>query len=155
MSILNSARGINSILEKLPQNLQESRVTEGTKYKQNRFVHYPPVSFFVKFVNYHAVMRTDQSFSLQSSSAAPLKSERILDNQWKTMFPISANKTEVEAFRSPDGKMSGIDPDKHRMIYKKTITLEKCRGFRMKTMDERKSFLKEHFMLQMLHVYKP
>lgn len=91
-------------------------------------------------------MKTDQSFSLQSSSAASLKSERILDNQWKTKFPISANKTEVEAFRSPDGKMPGIDPDKHRMIYKKTITLEKCRGFRMKTMDERKSFLKEHLI---------
>lgn len=90
---------------------------EGTKYKQNYFVHYPQFSFFLNFVDYHAVMKTDQSFSLQSSSAAPLKSERILDKQWKTKFPISANKTEVEAFRSPDGKMPGIDPDKHHLIH--------------------------------------
>ncbi|XP_030582792.1 uncharacterized protein LOC115778696 [Archocentrus centrarchus] len=144
LNFLDSARGINSIVEKLPHYLQESWVAQGTRYKQEHLVHYPPFSFFVNFINYHAEMKTDPSFSLESSSAAPPKSERTLEKQWKAKFPVSANKTEIEASKSADNKKLCMDPDKLCPIHKKPHSLKKCRGFRMKTLDERKSFLREH-----------
>ena len=160
LGFLDSPRGINAIVEKLPTNLQERWVTQGTSYKREYLVHYPPFSYFVDFVNYHAEMRTDPSFTLQGSTTVPPKSsstatpkaERPQASQWKAKIPISASKTEVEASNSPDSKAPNssdsskpsMDPGRQCPIHKKPHSLSKCRGFRLKTLDERKSFLKEN-----------
>lgn len=54
LGFLDTSKGINSIVEKLPHNLQEAWIVKGTKYKKDYLLHYPPFSFFVEFVNEYA-----------------------------------------------------------------------------------------------------
>ncbi len=44
LSFLDTSRGINPIVEKLPGGLQEAWVKEGSRYKKDHKAHYPPLS---------------------------------------------------------------------------------------------------------------
>ncbi|TWW54221.1 hypothetical protein D4764_0192240 [Takifugu flavidus] len=57
LSFLDTSRGINPIVEKLPGGLQEAWVKEGSRYKRDHKAHYPPFSYFVQFVNNYAEMK--------------------------------------------------------------------------------------------------
>lgn len=142
LSFLDTSRGINPIVEKLPHGLQEAWVKHGTKYKRDYNVHYPPFSCFVQFVNDHAEMKTDPSFVLQSYNQPPLKPERTLVKQTRSRIPITANKTQVGSLNH---KLitRPLNPDTQCPIHKRPHSLAKCRGFRMKTLEERKGLLKE------------
>ncbi|KAJ8375796.1 hypothetical protein SKAU_G00063760 [Synaphobranchus kaupii] len=147
LNFLDTARGVNPIVEKLPHNLQEQWVIRGSKYKKEHQTPYPPFSFFVEFVHDHAEMRTDPSFIYQASSAVSLRGERPPEKQWKTKNPICVNKTEVRSSSFPDPKNKyHEDPDKQCPIHKRPHSLKKCRSFREKPLEERKGFLKEHFI---------
>ncbi|KAK0140410.1 hypothetical protein N1851_022619 [Merluccius polli] len=142
LSFLDTSRGINPIVEKLPSGLQESWVREGSRYKKDHKAHYPPFSYFVQFVNNHAEMRTDPSFMLQNCGAAHLKAERPIVRQTRFKVPFTANKTQVGA-TNDELTAPSLNPNKQCPIHKKPHSLAKCRGFRMKTLDERKGLLKE------------
>ncbi|TKS65471.1 hypothetical protein D9C73_028149 [Collichthys lucidus] len=124
LSFLDTSRGINPIVEKLPGGLQEAWVKEGSRYKKDHKAYYPPFSYFVQFVNNHAEMRTDPSFILQNCGPAYAKAERTLVRQTRFKVPITTNKTQCP-------------------VHQKPHSLAKCRGFRMKTLDERRGLLKE------------
>ncbi|KAI3353805.1 hypothetical protein L3Q82_005027 [Scortum barcoo] len=142
LSFLDTSRGINPIVEKLPNNLQEAWIKQGTRYKKEHNAIYPPFSYFVEFVNSHAEMKTDPSFILGGYSTLHSKAERAPAKQTKIRTPITANKTEID---TPDANANTppLDPDKQCPIHKKPHSLAKCRGFRMKTLEERKGLLKE------------
>ncbi|XP_057705631.1 uncharacterized protein LOC130923721 [Corythoichthys intestinalis] len=139
LSFLDTPRGINPIVEKLPYGLQESWVTQGTKYKRENGAVYPPFSYFVRFVNDYAEMRTDPSFMLQCSNVINPRVDKTSVRRDKYRVPLAVNKIEI----SP-AKLTAPDPDKQCPIHQKPHSLVKCRGFRMKTLDERKNILKEH-----------
>ncbi|XP_026036546.1 uncharacterized protein LOC113029762 [Astatotilapia calliptera] len=141
LSFLDTPRGINPIVEKLPHTLQESWIKQGSKYKKEHRVHYPPFSYFVQFVNSNAEMKTDPSFILQNYSTGHMRIERPLVRQSHFRAPLTANKTQVG---TPSNKSNthSLDPDKRCPVHMKPHSLAKCRGFRMKTLDERKSLLK-------------
>ncbi|XP_057685988.1 uncharacterized protein LOC130912137 [Corythoichthys intestinalis] len=139
LSFLDTPRGINPIVEKLPYGLQESWVTQGTKYKRENGAVYPPFSYFVRFVNDYAEMRTDPSFMLQCSNVINPRVGKTSVRRDKYRVPLAVNKIEI----SP-AKLTALDPDKQCPIHQKPHSLVKCRGFRMKTLDERKNILKEH-----------
>ncbi|XP_057700851.1 uncharacterized protein LOC130921225 [Corythoichthys intestinalis] len=139
LSFLDTPRGINPIVEKLPYGLQESWVTQGTKYKRENGAVYPPFSYFVRFVNDYAEMRTDPSFMLQCSNVINPRVDKTSVRRDKYRVPLAVNKIEI----SP-AKLTALDPDKQCPIHQKPHSLVKCRGFRMKTLDERKNILKEH-----------
>lgn len=65
---LDTARGENLIVEKLPFPLQERWMTQGSKYKEDYQVPFPPFSFFVGFVSSQAKTRNDPSFAFNLSS---------------------------------------------------------------------------------------
>ncbi|KAG5277426.1 hypothetical protein AALO_G00117470, partial [Alosa alosa] len=76
LSYLDTPRGINPIVEKLPQNLQEKWLSTGSRYKEQQRVFYPPFAFFVDFVRSQAKARNDPSFILTSNSHSHNRSER-------------------------------------------------------------------------------
>lgn len=141
LSFLNTSRGINPIVEKLPGCLQEEWVKEGSRYKKDHKSHHPPFSYFVQFVNNHAEMRTDPSFILQNCGPAHMKAERTLVRQTQFKVPVTTNKTQVGAVNN-EPKAPPLDPNKQCPVHKKPHSL-KCRGFRMKKLDEKRSLLKE------------
>lgn len=50
LAILDTARVVNPIIEKLPFNLQERWITHGAKFKEDYHVSFPPFGFFVRFI---------------------------------------------------------------------------------------------------------
>ncbi|XP_048868217.1 uncharacterized protein LOC125740722 isoform X1 [Brienomyrus brachyistius] len=144
LSYLDTARGVNPIIQKLPFNLQEKWLTVGSKYKEDYSVSFPPFEFLVDFVCQQAKMRNDPSFSLTTVQEESRRPNKQLN---KSVFPraVATHKTQVSSENSsaatePKNK---INPAKHCFLHEKPHPLSRCRGFRMKSMEQRKLLLKQ------------
>ncbi|XP_038132002.1 uncharacterized protein LOC119777240 [Cyprinodon tularosa] len=144
LSYLDTARGIHPIVEKLPHNIQEKWISHGSKYKRTHLVSFPPFSVFVKFVLTEAKARTDPSFSLFASSSTPANVKKSYSD-WSAKTPVAVHKTQVSSTgeSTSENESSAVNPSKQCPIHQKPHPLKKCRGFRLKTMDERKQLLKK------------
>lgn len=78
---LNTSRGVNPIVQKLPLYPQEKWITLGAQYKEQNGVYYPPFSVFVKFVCDQARVRNDPSFAdIAVGSSSVVKTEVHIRN---------------------------------------------------------------------------
>lgn len=146
LSYLNTSRGVTPIVQKLPYGLQEKWISLGSRYKAENRVPYPPFSIFVKFVCDKARERNDPSFaSIMTGTPPAAKMEKSLSLNPHTKPTVAVRKMGVAADgnSSSNGKMEN-DTDKQCPLHNKPHPLRKCRGFRSKTLDERKSYLKEN-----------
>ncbi|XP_077119086.1 uncharacterized protein LOC143775127 [Ranitomeya variabilis] len=144
LAFLDTARGVNPIVQKLPYNLQEKWVSHGSRYKQAHKVPFPPFGVFVDFVAQQAKVRNDPSFDFTMSCTAasgvkPSKTPVAVHktNVTSTGFPYRASKSSPEEDKPQD-------LSKYCPLHKKPHPLLKCRAFREKSLEDRKSFLKEN-----------
>ncbi|XP_062415794.1 uncharacterized protein LOC119194889 [Pungitius pungitius] len=153
LSYLDSPRGIKTIVEKLPPNLQEKWLSAGSNYKENYGVCFPPFTFFTDFVHKQAKARNDPSFALTESSRTQYRSERLIARQDGMKAAISVHKTDVSTtsepssrYRAPTTKNVNVNYDEANYcpLHNKPHPLEKCRTFKMKPLAERKDVLREH-----------
>ncbi|XP_037609979.1 uncharacterized protein LOC119478948 [Sebastes umbrosus] len=142
LSYLDTARGINPILEKLPFSLQDKWMVQGTRYKQQNHVSFPPFSFFSSFIREEARMRNDLSFIPATSSITPPREERFSMKTART--PITVHRTEVDNTQWEDEARGLDNPKKQCPIHKKPHPLQRCRAFRERPLEERKTFLREN-----------
>lgn len=75
LDFLDTARGISPILEKLPHNLQEKWITEGSRFKRDHYGRFPPFYYFATFVCNEARIRNDPSFAVLNSSNPVVKAK--------------------------------------------------------------------------------
>ena len=115
LAFLDTARGINPIVEKLPHALQEKWISCDSKFKADNNGHFPPFSFFAAFICQEARTRNDPNFAFASNSNAPMK-ERPYSKQ-----------NESPAKKCP--------------IHNKPHPLKKRRAFREMPWEKRKVFL--------------
>ena len=156
LSYLDTARGVSPIVEKLPHGLQEKWLAQGSQYKEHNHVSFPPFAFFVDFICREARRRNDPSFTLppvpsktfNKSSTGSSKDERSEKESRYAKRHVSTHKTEVSTNRlASQSRSSNSAPDdfgKQCPIHQKPHPLKKCRGFRSKSLEERKAFLKEN-----------
>lgn len=146
LSYLDTARGVNPIVEKLPYSLQGKWVATGSKYKDYNGVAFPPFCFFSSFVRQQVRVKKDPSFAFTSSSTQGLKIEKYTRSGNRAS--VTVHKTDVPqdsmTIQCSSGEKIMESPDKLCPIHKKPHPLKKCRSFRAKHIDERKSFLKEN-----------
>lgn len=147
LAYLDTSRGVNPIVEKLPFSLQEKWIAQGSKYKEDYRVAFPPFSFFSRFIRNQAKIRNDPSFTLYTSTnQVSMKSEKPARYSSKT--PVTVYKTDVSSeasdHQTKPSKTKVENPDRNCPIHNKSHPLKKCRGFRYKTLDERKSYLKDN-----------
>ncbi|XP_013856011.1 uncharacterized protein LOC106511825, partial [Austrofundulus limnaeus] len=144
LSFLDTARGVNPIVQKLPYRLQERWITVGASYKQQKHVQYPPFSYFVDFVCQEAKIASDPSFSFishtdttQTSRAGPKP------NKFKE---VCVHKTEIspQACTDTDKTLTLDDCDKMCPIHRKPHPLRKCRAFKEKSFEDRMALLREN-----------
>lgn len=145
---LDTSRGVNPIVEKLPYALQEKWMSLGSMYKMQNQVQFPPFSFFVDFVVREAQIRNDPSFTLSSSSTIAVKSGNPVKSYASSRGQVSSHKTEITTVATTKptettSKSSNLDVYRQCPIHRKPHPLKRCRAFRAKTMEERKAFLKE------------
>lgn len=146
LTYLDTARGLNPIVEKLPVGLQEKWISQGSNYKLRHKVQFPPFTYFADFVSREAYIRNDPSFSLSCSAATTIKPDNAVKKMGNSRNVISSHKTDVSSiFDSNTTETTKAKPDVSRQcpIHKKPHPLKHCRGFRNKTIEERKEFLKE------------
>lgn len=136
LSCLDTARGIEPIIAKLPYGLQEKWISVGSKYKEDNRGRFPPFEFFSRFVSDEARRRNDPSFAIPSSS--PAKFEKSISKS--TRYPVSVHKTDPTN-TSVDKDVT--DPSKSCPIHGKPHPLRRCKAFRAMRLEERKTFLKE------------
>lgn len=141
LSYLDTARGVHPIIEKLPYALQEKWMMEGSRYKQEHRVAFPPFSFLLEFVYKQAKARNDPSFNLQSCSSTTVRKDRFSGGNIDSRRIVSVNKTDVSAIKS---RPSVEGPERQCPVHNKPHPLRKCRGFREMPLDERKRILKAH-----------
>ncbi|XP_072010850.1 uncharacterized protein [Engystomops pustulosus] len=129
---------------KLPHNLQEKWVNHGFKYKEIHDVQFPPFSVFVEFITQQAKIRNDPSFDFTLSCATPsgLKQHKTPVAVHKTNVSSKSNSYRPSSSSHQDGRST--DPSKQCPLHKKPHSLLKCRGFREKSMEDRKAFLREN-----------
>eukprot|EP00079_Xenopus_tropicalis_P026785 XP_012820751.2 PREDICTED: uncharacterized protein LOC101731053 [Xenopus tropicalis] len=143
LAFLDTARGVNPIVQKLPYNLQERWMVHGSKFKQTYNVTFPPFTVFVDFVYQQAKMRNDPSFDLTLPHATP-----SVPNTRKAVTVHKTNVSSSGSFhRSADSSQeetNNKDPGKQCPLHQRPHPLLKCRAFRGKSIDDRKAFLKEN-----------
>ena len=119
--------GINPIVQKMPYNLQEKWLSHSSRFKEEYNVDFPLFGYHVHFVCQRAKMQNYPSFSLFPGSTDPPVEEK------------SAPK-----YSSQRPHKSIVDPAKQCPLHNKPHRLQKCRGFREKSIDNWKALLKQH-----------
>ncbi|XP_026010119.1 uncharacterized protein LOC113013438 [Astatotilapia calliptera] len=142
LTYLDTSRGIQAIVEKLPYNLQERSMNICSRYKHDYGVSFPPFTVFVNFIRTEARTRTDPSFSVQSPNQ-PITSERRHMHERFSKGPISVHKTQVQDKADAEKSKYAVNPNKQCPIHSKPHPLKRCRGFREKPLEERKQILKK------------
>ncbi|KAK0131205.1 hypothetical protein N1851_034110 [Merluccius polli] len=147
LAFLDTAHGVNPIVEKLPYSLQERLITMGSKFKEDHGIAFPPFTLFSQFVRRQAKVRNDPSFAFNTSNSnVPPKA--AVKPGYKAQ--VSVHKTEVtpKSYNSDTSsaeKKTG-DPDRECPIHRKPHPLRKCRVFRFKPIEERKAYLKDNYI---------
>lgn len=159
LSYLDTARGVNPIVEKLPIGLQERWLSQGSQYKEQHNVCFPPFAYFTDFICSEARRRNDPSFTLSTAPVTPLNSshrfttgpsklERVEKRPAYGKNYVSAHKTGIASLQTASQAESSNtrrgEIDRQCPIHKKPHPLKKCRGFRSKSLEDRKAFLKEN-----------
>ncbi|XP_073510708.1 uncharacterized protein [Phyllobates terribilis] len=144
LTFLDTARGVNPIVQKLPYNLQDKWLMHGSRYKQINNVPFPPFNVFVNFVSEQARIRNDPSFdfTLSCAGTSVSKPRRATIEVHKTN--VSSTGSVHKEFSSRQGEDNSKDPSRQCPLHKKPHSLLKCRSFREKPLEERKAFLKEN-----------
>ncbi|KAK7940028.1 hypothetical protein WMY93_003354 [Mugilogobius chulae] len=132
-------------LEDFPKSQTEQWITAASHYKEFHKATYPPFSVFVKFVCDKAKTLNDPCFAPLLFTGGPNVSKPDKVNTPNLRATVSVCKTAVI---TPDNSCdisenTVIDPDNECPLHNKPHSLRKCRGFRAKTLDERKAILKE------------
>lgn len=140
----DSSTGVNPIVNKLPQFLQEKWTTTATRYMESHHVVYPPFSVFAQFVREQSKIRNNPSFLYQSVSS---KSSSSTVFEKKERVPtVSVNKTDAEDYQN-DGQSVTVEKNTSEEfcpLHKTGHSLNNCRSFRLKPIQERLAFLREN-----------
>lgn len=145
LSFLDTARGVNPIVRKLPPRLQEKWISVGAYYKQAEEVSYPPFAYFVDFVSQQARMMSDPSFNFLTLSDEAAKTEKIKPSRQQDIS-VGVHKTEVSPGTTSDTSEPPSKPDNDKLclLHKTSHPLTTCRAFRRKPIEERKTLLREN-----------
>ena len=131
----DSSSWVAPIVSKLPYQLQEKWTNRAVEYKKRNNVSNPPFPIFTSFIREMSKVKTDPGFDyercLQTSCEPSHKS-----NPPRPV--ISARKTEVEPSPNPV-----LGPDKMCPIHRTKHTLNTCRAFKAKSIEERRKLLRQ------------
>ncbi|XP_055995796.1 uncharacterized protein LOC130046821 [Ostrea edulis] len=133
LAYLDSSSGIRPIISKLPYGLQEKWTNRAVKYKKEHCAIFPPFSVFVDFIKDISKVKNEPGFNYE------------LDTNNNDRF--AASKQTSSARNRVSVKKTGVEvtvPIEHCIIHKTKHTLDDCRGFRSKSLEERKRLLKQN-----------
>lgn len=134
LAYYDSSSGVIPIVNKLPYNIQEKWTTRAAGYKKFHNVPFPPFSVFVDFIREMSKIRNDPGFAYNLPPAS--RQDRPPPRFSTSRPPITVRKTDVSDKESIQHEVCPIHKSGHM--------LNQCRGFRFKSLNQRKRILSEH-----------
>ena len=140
-AVYDSSSGVNSIVNKLPRDIQQKWITRAAKYKQDHLVTFPPFSVFVDFVREISKVRNDPAFQFDTSSAT----DRNADTKPKS---VARGNTHITNRRTGVHDSSHNDKRSETSqvrcpIHKSGHKLTECHFIAHMSWEERCNLLKE------------
>lgn len=124
---------------KLPYNLQEKWTNTAVKYTNEHNAVYPPFHVFVRFVQEQSRIKNNPSFMYNSSLTSTNKITSPRNTTSNKAERVLTRKTSVSETLSSD--IENLCP-----IHRSNHSLEHCRAFRAKPLDQRRKILKDNNM---------
>ena len=135
----DSSDGVSEFVLKLPYSVRNKWISQATKYKnQNNSVH-PPFSVFVKFLFEMAKMKNDPSFRYDVSKKSAATTGRGNNTSTQSGQVMKVRKTltsDEQGTSAPDIRHAIVCP-----LHETSHSLNSCRAFRTKPLEERMDFL--------------
>ncbi|XP_071142064.1 uncharacterized protein [Mytilus edulis] len=137
LAYFDSPTGINPVIEKLPYGLQEKWITRASRYKSNHGVAFPPFTELSAFISEISRIKNDPGLIFGSKVTPNTKGAAPRFTSYpKTK--VGTHKTAVEQ-QSGDASKQGLC-----ILHNTRHSLNECRAFRAKSIEERKGLLKEN-----------
>ncbi|XP_052062914.1 uncharacterized protein LOC127702663 [Mytilus californianus] len=137
LAYFDSPSGINPVIEKLPYGLQEKWITRASRYKSNHGVAFPPFTELSAFISEISRIKNDPGFIFGSKVTPNTKGAAPRFTSYpKTK--VGTHKTAVEQ-QSGDASKQGLC-----ILHNTKHSLNECRAFRAKSIEERKGLLKQN-----------
>ncbi|XP_071161241.1 uncharacterized protein [Mytilus edulis] len=137
LAYFDSPTGINPVIEKLPYGLQEKWITRASRYKSNHGAAFPPFTELSAFISEISRIKNDPGFIFGSKVTPNTKGAAPRFTSYpKTK--VGTHKTAVEQ-QSGDASKQGLC-----ILHNTKHSLNECRAFRAKSIEERKGLLKEN-----------
>lgn len=149
LAYFDSSSGVNPIVAKLPHSIQEKWITEASNHKLRSGTPYPAFPLFVAFLEKITRIKNDPSLQFDTAQDANrCKQLRAFPGRTqgrKNSPTVSAFKTQVRVQNSGVYYDDSIPaPDCCPIHEKSKHSLNKCRSFRLRPLDERRTFIKEN-----------
>ncbi|KAL5020692.1 hypothetical protein ScPMuIL_002224, partial [Solemya velum] len=128
-SYFDSSSGVNQIVQKLPYSIQEKWTTHADKYKCANDCSYPPFDIFANFLHNIARLKNDPSFMYEVNTTQSSKTFTSKNVSTSRSTVVKVEKTDI----SPTCPVHGTNH-----------SLNMCRSFRKKSINERKDFIKKN-----------
>ena len=135
-SYYNSSSGINPVVGKLPYNLQEKWTSHAFRYKMTNNVTFPPFTCLVEFIRDISKIKNDPGFIYSSSEGSAPPSMPTIKS--RNVRHITTKKTELKHQESEVTQVSTCP------LHKTNHSLNDCRGFKEKSYEDRRKFLREN-----------
>ena len=124
----NTSIGVLPLVRKLPMRNQDRWITTVATYKMKYNSSFPPFEVFVRFVREISKIRNDPGLIFESNDYSDTTQSKF---QPVTSRPnVTNKKTEVESIKCP--------------IHNSDHTLNQCRAFSTKSMNDKKLYLKQN-----------
>ena len=146
LAYFDSSSGVNPIIAKLPHNIQEKWTTEATNFKRRTRLPYPTFPVFVEFLETITKMRNDPSLqfdvSLDSNKGEQQKVYKGRRPSLRNKAPVTVFKTQLR--NSSPQKSNSLTSTGCPIHESMKHTLNECRQFRARPIEERRTFIKEN-----------
>nr|XP_022331795.1 uncharacterized protein LOC111129629 [Crassostrea virginica] len=141
LSYFDSSSGVIPIINKLPYGLQEKWVSQASKYKNQFHVPFPPFGFLVNFIREISTMKNDPALQHESSQSSSTVKKGQRENKGSTGLPsVHSRKTELTG----ENEENKVNTTPRCPLHKADHSLNVCRSFRAKPLQERKDILREN-----------
>ena len=138
LGYFDSSSGIRPIVAKLPYALQEKWTSRASSYIERYRVAYPPFVEFVSFIRQISKTKNHPGFMYDLETTTNTKT--LGKQQFPTKGRVSVNKTtsyQHDQSQRNDGNLNSLD---RCIIHQTKHSLDECRGFRAKSVEERKNY---------------
>lgn len=143
LAYYDSSSGVTPIVNKLPYNLREKWVSQAANYKKCHNVPFPPFCHFAQWLRDISKIRNDPSLSYTQESSSHIGTNGIPPNGRAGRRQTGPSRPTVTAYKT-DAVSTGQGSQQRCPIHKTNHSLNECRAFQLKSLDERKKWLKDH-----------